>query len=247
MRSICIAPLVLCGFVAGCQQQASSDWVKPGTPQNPATPPVKGGPAAHAINVQALIVRQETSQAGVAADVFKLDDSNGQVFFATVDDTGRASPGKDCAVGERFVVTPKTPAYLQMSPRPCAATIEFELSSAQAMMAVVVRADTLMTTGDFAKAQVYYSLAASRLQYSQPAEALTLQNKAHIAAGRALQIAKPTVQINNEEKFTEETKNKLRAFQSKNGLSQTGILDSPTQTALSGISPAEALKSVHPK
>jgi hypothetical protein len=239
-----IALLAMIAVTSGCGEKASKTWVDPATPPSPPTTVPTGGPTVQKISVRAVIVRQESSEKGVAADIFRLDDNNARIFFVSVDDSGSSAPGKDCTAADRFVVAPKIASYYAMNPQSCAATLDFELSSVQAMDAVIKQADNFMNAGDFAKAQVYYSLAASRLSYAQPSEARELQNKAHIAAGRALQIPKPTVQVNSEEKFTEETKNKLKAFQSKRGLGQTGVLDTPTQTALAGFSPTEALKSV---
>jgi hypothetical protein len=239
-----IALLALSVLASACGEKASTSWVEPAVPSGAKTTVTPESPTTKNIIVGTVMVRQESSEKGVAADVFRLDDSNAQFFFVSVDDSGTSAPRKDCAAGDRFVVTPKTASYYATSPLTCAATLDFELSSVQAMDAVIKQADNLMNAGDFAKAQVYYSLAASRLSYAQPGAARELQNKAHIAAGRALQIEKPTVQVDNDEKFTEETKNKLKAFQSKHRLEQTGVLDTPTQTALAGFSPAEVLKSV---
>jgi len=195
--------------------------------------------------VHTVIVRQESSQAGVAAEIYRLDDHDVRALFVTVDDSGRGAPDKLCAPDDRFVVNPRTPAYLKVEARHCAETIDFELPSAETSYALVIKGDEAAKIGDFGKAQAFYSLAASRFAVSQPAESRALQDKARIAAGRALKVAKPTVQINSEEKLTEETKEKLRAFQVRRGLDQTGVLDTPTQTALSGFTAAQAIESAH--
>jgi hypothetical protein len=53
----------------------------------------------------------------------------------------------------------------------------------------------------------------------------------------------PTVNVDGSEKLSVETQNKLKEFQSRNGLPLSGELDPGTAQALSGMSRGDAIKS----
>lgn len=234
---------LLCACNKNTSPPATRGWVPQSDAQGttpvaakPAPPPVAGG-----VRVLTVIVRQESSQAPIAAEVFRKSDMND--VFVSVDSTGRATPNKACSDTDSFVATPKTAAYLQIEPLPCSATLDFELPSAETTYALVVKGDDAMNSGNFAAAQQFYSLAAERFKVSQPAQYTLLQNKARNAAGQALKISAPTVKKDGDEKLSVETQNKLKEFQVRKNITPSGELDSLTQQALSGTTSKAAVES----
>lgn len=235
--------VLLCACHRSANPPATKDWVpQSGTQRAPPADTKAAAPLAPGgIRVLTVIVRQESSQTPIAADVFRKSDMND--VFVSVDSTGRAAPNKSCSNTDSFVANPKTAAYLQIEPLPCAATLDFELPSAETTYALVVKGDDAMKSGNFGAAQQFYSLAAERFKVSQPAQYTLLQNKARNAAGQALKISAPTVEKDGDEKLSVETQNKLKEFQIRKNITPSGELDTLTQQALSGTSNKDAIES----
>ena len=191
--------------------------------------------------MQIVLVRQESSQTPIAADIYRKSDMSN--VFVSVDSSGRAEPNKTCSDNDTFVATPKTPAYLQIDPRQCAATLDFELPSVETTYALVIKGDDAEKSGNFAAAQQFYSLAAERFRVSQPAQYAVLQSKAHAAAAQVLKVEKPTTRVNGKEMLTPEMQAKLKAVQSSAHISPSGVLDERTQQVLSNTTSKAAVES----
>lgn len=230
-------------LVCGCNQnKATPEWAGggPGKDQagNAGAPATV--PSAKSVRISSVIVRQESNHNPIAADIFRQGDST---LFVSVGDSGEATLDKTCTSSDMFIVTPRVAAYLQIEPIPCSPTLDFELPSANTTYALVVQGDDAFKAGNFAAAQHYYTIAADRFAVSQPGLSSNLRSKANVAAGRALQIVNPTVQLNGNERLSVETQNKLKELQSRKGLPVTGALDEATSGKLSGMSKQDAIKN----
>lgn len=192
--------------------------------------------------VKKVVVLQEGTKTGIPATISRIAPDEKKSYFSATDDHGLSTPNQPCAPTDRFDAEPSLPVYLKTSPRLCAEILSFSVPSAQATYALVILGNEARKANDFATAQLYYSQAASRLQASNVAESLLLNNQAKISAGKALGVARPTVNVNGEEVFTAETLGKLRAFQTKKNIAVTNTLDPATARALAPVDESEVLR-----
>jgi hypothetical protein len=122
------------------------------------------------------------------------------------------------------------PAFLRTEILPCAASVKFTLYSVQAMNAIIRSGDSAMDAGNFQLAQSSYGLAADYIQYTNSAQAQHLRTLAATAAGRVLGVDRPLEQGNSRPSAA--FKDRVRQFQSEQGLEATGELDAPTRDSI---------------
>ena len=235
--------LLFCIALCGCHKptegtiRASKDPA-PGPAPAPATAAL---PAA--ITVKKISVVQEGTAQGIVARINRITADDKRLYFALTNDKGVAEPNQPCAPGDRFMAEPTVPAYLSISDRTCSEVIEFPMPSTHATYALVLLGDESMKAGDFTKAQLYYTSAATRLKPGNAAEALLVENQARIALGRSLGFSDPTVRLNGEEVFTTAVAERIEQIQAANRIARTGKLDPLTAEAISGLRQADALRA----
>jgi len=191
--------------------------------------------------VKKVVVQQEENQKGIVARINKITAEDKRLYFGLTDDQGTASPNQPCDSSDRFEAEPTLPAFLKGAPKPCGEVLTFIVASAHTTYAMALLGDEAMKAGDFAKAQLYYANAAERLSATSISESLLLSNQAKIAAGKSLGSATPTINVNGEEVFTDETLAKLSAFQASRSLAVSGKLDAATAQALGGLDKRDVL------
>jgi hypothetical protein len=189
--------------------------------------PEEAGPAALVIQVF-----QENSDAGVAAEVSRLDDTGAAHFVADIDDTGVAKLPQPCATSDRFEAKPRVEAFLRIAPQPCASIVTFRLYSAQAAYALISVAENDEKSGNFAAAQANYGMAAERLQFSKPAEAERLMELASRNAGKLLGVDQPTMFVNGKRTIAPLMVERLKLYQRNANIPVTGVIDQQTREAL---------------
>jgi hypothetical protein len=177
-------------------------------------------------------VFQEDTEKGAAAVINRLDDTGTSHFVTNVDNSGVANVSTPCMPGERYQAEPKASAFLRVAPQPCASKVTFRLYSAQSTRALIVVAQNDENAGNFLSAQERFSLAAERLQISQPLQAEEMKVHASRNAGLILGVEHPTTTVNGKEMVAPQTVEKLKLYQQKANIPVTGVIDQKTREAL---------------
>ena len=231
MRSSCV--LVGSALLAACGGGAPSvSEVQPPdvvVPAHPAASPEEAARAAKA----ALVFRvMREGGGGIDATINQVNPQGQLSFYATVPGTGEKALDTPCEAGQRFQAEPKVAAFLRGPTQECAERVEFMFYSTQATLQFIKRGDDASRGGDLLVAQSNYGTAADRLQFTEPDKALKLRVLSTVAAGRALGVTQPVQGAGGSEQPTREFKDRVRVFQTENGIEATGDLDARTRESI---------------
>jgi hypothetical protein len=204
-------------------------------PIAPAPSEASAAPSgASAAQASGLIIRvlQGDSDAGMAAVVNLLESTGEARWIADVDDSGVARLAQACAAGERLEAKPMVVDFLHVAPQPCAAAVTFRFYTTQATDQLVVLAARHEKVGRYAAAQAAYGRAADRLEYSEPQKADRLRGLATRNVGRILGVERATLRVNGKDRLAPKMIDRLKAYQRRVRIPQTGVIDEATRDAL---------------
>ncbi len=223
--------------LTGCGNSGSNRSETPSKPETKEDLPsiTEKQPEAPAPSPAAALliqVFQEDTDMGAAAVINRLDDTGAPHYVTDVDNTGVASISTPCMPGDRYQAEPKASVFLRVAPQPCASKVTFRLYSAQATRQLIILAQNDEKAGNFVSAQEKFSLAAERLQISQPVEAGQMKVHASRNAGLILGVEHPTTTVNGKETVSPQTVEKLKLYQQKSNIPVTGVIDQKTREAL---------------
>jgi hypothetical protein len=223
--------------INGCGNSGSNRDKTPSKPETkeaiPATTEKKPEAPEPALTPALVIqVFQEDTDMGAAAVINRLDDTGTAHYVTDVDNSGIANISMPCMPGDRYQPEPKASVFLRVAPQPCASKLTFRLYSAQSTRQLIILAQNDEKAGNFASAQEKFSLAAERLQISQPVEAEQMKVNASRNAGMILGVERPTTRVNGKEMVAPQTVEKLKLYQQKANIPVTGIIDQKTREAL---------------
>jgi hypothetical protein len=237
MRKLALAFTVTLMFVLnGCGNSESNREKTAEKPESkvtiPATEKKPAEPEPSTAAALVIQVFQEDTTMGAAAVINRLDDTGTAHYVTDVDNSGVASIATPCMPGDRYQAEPKASVFLRVPPQPCASKVTFRLYSAQSARQLIIVAQNDEKAGNFASAQEKFSLAAERLQISQPAEADQMKVHASRNAGLILGVEHPTTTVNGKETVSPQTVEKLKLYQQKSNIPVTGVIDPKTGEAL---------------
>jgi Putative peptidoglycan binding domain len=223
--------------INGCGNSGSNRGKTPAKPETKEAIPVAAEkkPETHEpAPTVALVIQvfQEDTDMGAAAVINRLDDTGTAHYVTDVDNSGIANISMPCMPGDRFQPEPKASVFLRVAPQPCASKLTFRLYSAQSTRELIILAQNDENAGNFAFAQEKFSLAAERLQISQPLEAEQMKVHASRNAGKILGVQHPTTTVNGKEMVAPQTVEKLKLYQQQANIPATGIIDRKTREAL---------------
>lgn len=201
-----------------------------------------GSAPAYSQNPKTVLVAEinvvdETGR-GVPSEIRRVDDNDKNTHFAYTNKRGIAKPGRDCAVNHRLMAIPKVKIYTPKNDELdyCQKIVRIELILTQVTLYLFKQAELAEAEQEYGVATMLYSEVAWRARKTDQKIVIQATVKAYANLGMRLKVTNPMVFDAKQKKYvlTQNTVDKLRAFQSQQGLAVSGRLDAATQEAISG-------------